>query len=440
MLGSLIAILIFLVAGTVFIIAKYNGSRFKATTESTISELSGASETSITQLRVTPISAKAAKAKLIWDQHSFLQSATFVNLRADIKLLSFFSSDWIGEEVVARLGRVYLQTPSSSREDTSDPIISPYRFSAFRSSALDLYFGKAKNAPAILGLKNVELRQKNDGTYQIVFHNGTMHITHWPELTISSGIVTMGQHDIKINTLLKSGENYAGELIINGRIAKDTSRPVVLDVKAKGYPIQDLLGKELGRIIQGEIRSDMGSLSYNYKKPQPDALSFIMPFNSSELTFSDLPLFTELKNLTGNTHFVRPVFSSCHGTIMRTSEGVTLNDLKLSNTNTITLSGSISVNAADRLSGTLVVGVHKTYFNAPPPKIFTGPVDGFYTTTVTLSGNIHNPNDNLRELLGKNQSQSAPTLTPDTGTILPGNVPQRRDDRQKEQEFDDLTH
>jgi len=438
-LVSIITLLVILAAGTIFIIAKYNGRKFKESTESTVSELSSAGSTTITQLRVTPVSAKASKTELSWDKHFFLQSAKFSSVNAKIMATSFFSSDWIGEEVVADLGEIYLQTPLTQLETISDPVVSPYNFGTYRCNQLDLHFGQERGAPSIIGLNNVALRKQVSGIYHIVFQNGLMKIKNWPELTISSGIAILKQHHTELEALLKAGDNYLGELTIKGRIPRNTAQPVVLDIKAKDYPIQELLGKGLGRIIKGDIRSDMGSLSYNYKKPVVDALSFIMPFNTTELRMSELPMFTDLKDLTGETLYMRPLFNHCRGTIMRTSEGVTLNNLNLISSSLLTLQGNISVNAKGDLSGSLTVGIPKRQLGKKSlPPTFTGPHDGFYSTTVTLSGTIHNPNDNLGDLIEADTSKGR-TPTPQVRPkVRPKVSPQNPSKRNLEKEFDDL--
>ncbi|MBT8037555.1 MAG: hypothetical protein KJO21_08430 [Verrucomicrobiae bacterium] len=409
-LGSLMGILVILTAGTIFIIAKYNGRNFKESTEATISQLSNAQTTTLTQLRVTPISAKATKAELLWDQHSFMRSASFNGIYANILATSFFSNEWIGEEVVARLGKVYLQTPSPNRELLSEVTLSPYQFGTFRCNKLDLHFGQDKDAPAITGLQ-VALRQQVDERYQIVFQGGLMKIKNWPSLEISSGIVTLNDQGCKIEALLEAGDAHKGALTIKGRIAKNTSRSVLLDVQAKDYPIEELLGKALGRLLRGEIRSDMGSLSYDYTKQAPDTLSFIMPFNSTELHLSELPFLSELKNLTGDTQYVRPIFNHCTGTIMRTSEGVNIDNLNFTSTGVLTIKGKLAVNAQDILSGDLKVGIPARLFSKkfPPPSLFSEPHNGFIFTQVTLSGSIHNPHDNLHELLQASVTPSRQT-------------------------------
>ncbi|MCP5534899.1 MAG: hypothetical protein H7A51_01560 [Akkermansiaceae bacterium] len=440
-LGSLIGLFVILIAGTIFIIAKYNGRSFKETTESTVTKLAGAESTELTQLRVTPVSAKASKAELSWDKHSFFKSATFNAIKADIKATSFFTSDWIGEEVVASLGKVQLQTPAVTVETSTDPILSPYSFGAFRCNQLDIQFGADRNSPAITGLQ-VSLRKQVDDHYQIVFNNGLMNVPNWPALEISSGIMSLNSSDTEIEARLEASNGLKGELVIKGRIAKSTDSPIVLDVKAKDYPIQQLLGKELGRIIQGEIQSDMGSLSYDYKKKNTEALSFILPFNSTELRFSELPMFTDLKDVTRDTQYVRPTFSSCRGTIMRTSDGVTLSNLILTSSRIITLNGDISVSALGVLSGELTVGIPARIFtkNLPAPTIFSEPHAGFIYTKVTLSGSINNPHDNLNELLQASNPTPQPSPTPGPGAgLLDPRDKTNGEARQKEKDFEELT-
>lgn len=438
-LGSLIGLFVILIAGTIFIIVKYNGKSFKETTEATVTDLTAAESAELTQLRVTPVSAKAAKAELSWDQHSFFQSASFTNIKADIKATSFFTSDWIGEEVVASVGSIQIKTPASSVETSSNTAISPYSFGAFRCNQLDMQFGSDRNAPAITGLQ-ISLRKQVDDRYQVVFNNGLMKIPNWPALEISSGVMTLNSDDAEIEARLEASSGLTGEIIIKGRIAKSTDRPVVLDVKAKDYPIQQLLGKELGRLIQGDIHSDMGSLSYNYKKSSSEALSFIMPFNSTDLRLSELPMLTDLKDLTGDTQYVRPSFTRCSGTIMRTTDGVTLNNLSLTSSRIITLTGHITVSSKGMLSGELDVGIPARLFSPrkPAPAIFSEPHSGFIHTKVTLSGSIHNPHDNLNERWRASESASRPTPLPKSSEMTPLEKA-AQDAKQKEKDFEDLT-
>lgn len=398
LLGSAVGVGVLLVVGTVFIIAKYNGRKFKSKTESNITELSGAMETTLTQLRVTPVSAKANKTEILWGPHAFLKDATFGNIRASIKATSFFSSNWIGEEIVASTGSVRLQTPLASTELNTTAIPSPYQFGAYRCNQLDLLFGTERNAPAIHDLQ-VSLRQLENEKHQIVFHNGTMKVDNWPEMKLSSGIVTINSQSADIEALLEARDSHNGELTIKGNIKKSIATPATLNVRAKNYPIQEILGPDMGRLLQGEIQSDSGSFSYDYQKPIDKSLSFILPFNSTELKLEGLPMLKDLNKLIGDTAYVRPSLYRCQGTIMRTSDGLSLTDLKLPNNNLLTIDGNIYVDAKGQLSGKLSVGVPQSTFDEDVPAPFTGPTSGFYHAEVTLSGTVRTPSDNLHSQL-----------------------------------------
>ena len=430
--GSIFGLGALLLASSVFIIAKYNGRSFKESTETSITELAGAQKSEITQLRVTPVSAKAAKYNIDWGAHSFLKNAELNNLRADIKATSFFTKSWIGEEVVASAGKVYFQKPASLTEITSESIISPYSFGSYRCNQLDIHFGEERGAPAILGLQ-ISLRQMISEKYQFVFQDGTMKIPNWPELKLSSGVITLNSQDAEIEALLAAGSGLNGELTIAGNIPKNTQKKIVLDIKAKDYPMQELLGEELGRLIHGTVQSDIGSLSYDYQKPSAEGLSFILPFNSTDIQLSDLPFLTNLKNITGNTTYSRPIFTNCRGNIMRTSEGVSLNNITWISNSIITLTGDIQVAANKKLSGTLNLGIPSSAFESEPPAPFVGPKDGLYHATINLSGTIHNPHDNLRELIQLHSGAEVPVRLPKSNSSVPLTPKEKM-----EEDFEDL--
>jgi len=443
-LGAMIALLVILVAGIVFIIAKYNGKSFKEKTELNISELTGAEATELTQLRVTPISAMASKAIITWGNDSFYQSANFSNIRGDIGATSFLSTNWSGEELVAEQGIIHLQIPLADAAKSDQAIVSHYRFGTLRCNKLDLLFGSKQESPSIIGLQ-MSMSKGIGDAYQLVFNNGLLNISNWPALKISSGILTMNSNSTEIKARLEAGKNLKGEILIQGSVANGTGRPLALDIHSKNYPIQELLGKDLGRLIQGDINSDMGTLSYDYKKENMEALSFIMPFNSSELFISDLPMLTDLRELTGESQYTRPTMTHCGGTIIRTLEGVTLDHLNLISSRLFTLHGSISVNPKGQLSGELKIGIPARFFgkNNPAPAIFSRPHDGYIHTKVTLGGSIHNPHDDLNERLraSKQVRGSTPSTLKKTDFQKPLTPMEKikQEAGQKEKDFEELT-
>ncbi|NWK57206.1 hypothetical protein HW115_16405 [Verrucomicrobiaceae bacterium N1E253] len=389
---------VLLIVASIFIIVKYNGRTFKADTESMICSLSGSQSAELTQLRVTPVSAKANKVDIHWDKHSFIQNASFNNLRADIKATSFFSKNWIGEEIVASTGTLHLQVPQPSSEPNEATASPPYEFEAYRCNQLSLSFGDQRKAPQIADIE-VSLRELANEQKQIVFSNGTLKIPDWPQMQLASGVLTLKSKSADIEARLVSESSNQGEITLKGSLPNNTRTAASLDVSAKNFPMEELLGKEMGRLIQGNIQSRSGSFSYDYNKAPEEALSFNLPFNATELFMSGLPMFKDLKKLTGETAYARVNFFNSTGVLMRTAQGLTLSEIDFANSSLLTMEGSIRVNHDGALSGTLKLGVPESYFEEEVPAPFTGPNSGFYHIDVKLAGNIRTPSDNLHSQL-----------------------------------------
>ena len=397
-LAGTLGVGIIFTAAIIFIIAKYNGRSFKEKTESIIAEITNAQKSEISKLRITPISAKATTFSIDWGNHTFLKRAEFNNLRSDIKPASFITSKWKGPEIVTSTGQIYLQKPLLSAETTSDTSPSPYDFGSYRCNQLDIYFGQNPDAPAIKELQ-ISLRKTNTEIHQIVFQGGKVIIPDWPDCRLSSGIITLNAEDAQIETLISAENSKSGALKITGRIPKNTQKNIKLNVKATNYPIHELLGTELGKLVLGNVQSDLGEISYDYDNPSASGLKFSLPFNSNYIRITSFPFLTILKDFTNNSKYVRPSFTNCEGDIIRTASGVSLNNIDFVSNSLISLLGDIHVGSDRKLSGTLDVGIPVSAFIGSPPKPFTGPRDGLYYVKLTLSGTIQNPHDNLRELL-----------------------------------------
>ncbi len=440
-IGTASSLALVLVAFTIFIIARYNGASFKEKTETSITRLVTGNSTKIEQLRVTPLSVAASEAAINWDKDTFFQSATFSAIKADLKVTSFLSRAWNGEEILANHGTIQLQLPERNRAESVDSLISNYRFKSYRCEKLDLLFGGSEGAPSVKGI-HASLQQLPDSHYQVAFNNGIIDIPGWPNLEVSSGVLTLKSSNAEIEARLAASDNNKGELLIKGIIYKDKDQPVTLDVKSINYPIEDMLGEDFGRIIEGYIHSDMGALSYDPKQGDINALSFIMPFNSNQLNISELPMLNDLRDLTGKSQYLHPSFTHCRGTIMRNLSDISLSNLNLISSKLLSIEGNISVNAQGMLSGELNVGIPSRLFDdkTPAPKIFSVPRNGNIYTKVTLGGTVHSPHDDFNARL-KSSSRAIiqkQSMFADEGKILP--ITPLEKSEQKEKTFEALTN
>jgi len=439
-MGIVGGLVLFSLAFTIFIITKYNGASFKEKTEIAITKVLKANLTELSQLKVTPISATAAEANASWNEDSFYHKATFSTIKADIRTTSFFSDSWHGDEILSEKGIIQLQIPQQNRPQRIENNTSKYRFQSYRCAALDIIFGSTKQPPSIKGL-HATLQQLPNTQYQVSFNNGVVNIPHWPELNISSGIVTLRPSNAEIEARLSANNNHKGELIIKGIVYKDREQPIVLDVKSITYPLVDLLGKDLGHLIKGEINSDMGSLSYNPSEKGQDSIAFIMPFNSDQLHLQQLPMLNDLRDLTGKSHYLHPSFNYCRGSIIRSDEGVSLQNLKLISAQLLSVEGSIAMDHEGHLSGDLKIGIPSRLFDDknPAPKIFSSPINGYIYTEVKIGGSIHNPHDDLNKRLKDSRAAipSQPSAYENLIPSIPLHLPAAP--KNKERAFEELT-
>lgn len=438
-IGSLAGFVLTAILITVYIIVKYNGATFKESTELAVSSLVGAQSAKLSELRVTPISAGAAKAEIQWGDQTFYHSAQFQGVRADIRATSFLSRYWVGEEVLADRGTVRLQIPSAKRTQSGELTNSTYRFQSYRCEELDVVFGEPSEACLVKGL-HTSLQQLADGRFQIAFSNGVAQISNWPHLKIASGIITMNASNAEVDARLAESNSHQGELHVKGIAYKDRNQPVVMNVKSINYPMEKLLGQDLGRFIQGNIHSDMGALSYDHHKQNGEALRFVMPFNSNQITVNEFPMLNDLRDLTGKSHYLHPTFNYCRGTIVRTLDSISLSNLKLVSSQLLSLEGTITVNREGSLSGELTVGIPSRLFNreSPAPSVFSAAEDGNVYTKVKLGGTIHNPHDDLNARLKSNKPATIEIQVPPTGQIESPLLTPLDQRRQKEKAFEEL--
>ena len=392
-------------AGTLVIIAKYNGGKFKAITEESIRQSTSAKEVRINNLKVTPISAKVKKAEINWDEHHFLNRSNFSDITAKLNAFSFLSNKWQGEEILAKSGSTYLQTSNNTATgaSSSTETLNIYDFETLRCENLSLYFGEEKDAPSIQKIKT-SIRNRNEESYKVFFRDGEVNITSWPLLQISSAVLSSSKQQLTIDSTIES-QNNNGSIKIDGVINSDVSKPLNLNLKANNYPIQELLGNAIGQIIQGKIMSESGSLIYSYEKPPEEALNITLPFNSVEMNMGGLPMFQFLHEYTADTRYHNPTFNYCEGTLVRSLYETKLEDIKFISNNLMTIEGNIHIDVAGKIRGILSVTLPQRIFKKQAPASFRGPEDGYYTAAITLGGNIHSPHDNLSELMMSRSTQ-----------------------------------
>ncbi|MGJ8676791.1 MAG: hypothetical protein ACSHX0_04695 [Akkermansiaceae bacterium] len=397
------ALLIVPALGTIYIITKYNGGSFKELSEKNIAQVTNADKAQLKALKVSPISAKANSINLSWSQDGFFNKALLKNLRASIDLSSFVRKTWVGEEIVASEGHIYLRTPQSSTGNVaSSSHENIYDFATVRCENLSVHFGDQKGSPLIKNIK-ATLR-KTDATYKTILQGGELVSKRWPALKISSSIITKSISGQKLSSIIEADKN-SGEITVRGNLQKNVDQPLNLGISVDNFPIEELLGADLGRMISGNISCDEGSIEYQYNKSAKNALEVVIPFKSSELIMDQLPMFRLLSEYTVNTQYVEPTFNHCTGILIRTLDQINIRDINFISNNLITITGNIEILADDSMQGLLDIKLPKYVFPASVPSFLESTEDGFYRCQVIIGGNIHSPHDNFKEQFSASSSR-----------------------------------
>ena len=385
--------------GTLLIITKYNGAQFKQSTESNLTSSTGAKSATISTLKITPVGAKAKKVVFEWDEDSFFHRAEFKRLTAHINVTSFVSNQWSGDDLAATTGIIQIKEPTnSSAEKVHNKNPNLYNYESVRLHNLSLFFGTAKDSPAI---KEFDvLIRKSESSHKYILQAGKVDYTDWPNVTLNSGIMTPDKDTFSLEAILISA-NKNNEITVSGNIPKSTDKPVSIELKSESYPIQEILNEGMSKMLRGPITFDSATLTYNYNKPEKDKLQLTIPFTSNELQMTRFPMFRYLKDFTADSVYIQPNFNRCSGTIIRKRQSTEIRNLSFISDALLTISGDLYVAADGKMKGSLKLKLPRQLFKNKKPANFTDTEDGFYSVDVTVGGSIYNPYDNFQELISE---------------------------------------
>ena len=385
--------------GTLLITTKYNGAQFKQLIESNLTSTTGAKSATISALRITPIGAKSKKVSFEWAEDSFFHRAEFKSLTANINVTSFISNQWSGDDLAATTGIIHFKEPTnSSAEKIHNKNPNLYNYESVRLHNLSLFFGTAKDSPAIKELD--VLIRKSESSQKYILQAGKIDYTNWPDVTLNSGIMIPKNDTVSLEAILIS-ENKNNEITVSGNIPKSTDEPVSIELKSESYPIQEILNKDMSKMLRGPITFDSATLEYNYSKLEKDKLQLTIPFTSNELQMTRFPMFRHLKNLTADSVYIQPNFNRCSGTIIRKRQSTEIRNLSFISDSLLTISGDLYIAADGKMKGSLELKLPSLLFKNKKPANFTDTEDGFYSFDLKVGGSIYNPYDNFQELLSE---------------------------------------
>lgn len=387
-----VVVAIFVLAITVaFLLAYRNSSKFNAKVAQTIEASSGA-KVELGTLGVSPRRVAVKKAALTWPE-GCLESLILSEVEVQTHPLGFFGGDWRIEDFTAERAVLKARGGTMPKGDGSEPlrIIGDI----FDAGKLDCQFGESGAF-----LRDAAVRLRTGNGISVDFEGGELQLGHWGPLGVGSGYFMDSEGGVEIRVSLQSGDDYDEVLEVEGKLANDFSAENQLSVTANLYPLEHLLGPELGGFLQGPFSTQLGVALLIPSKLK--ALRLDIPVNGQGLKISKFPFLDGLGKIVEDADLLEHEFSDEASMRFRSGpDGIRLENLSLSTHNNFLIKGNIIVSPSGELSGELRLGVSEgkeRYFKRKNVMSMTRyGADGYLWMTVRLGGSLSAPEDNFKE-------------------------------------------
>jgi hypothetical protein len=369
-------------------------------------------KTELHQLRVTPTGSNASQARLEWPEGNQIKSLTLNGIHAKALLGGVLGGHWGVDEISASSGtmRVGAQAPGEPlRHHPKHSGKSPIGFERMSVGKLDLTVGAQAN-PALEITKTEAIFYPNEGSPSVRLFRGDVKIPGWPLFRLDRSLLEIKENNLEIVTLRLLHElDHVGNIELSGTFdPAATSKEQKLGVKMSSFNLNGIAGTSLGYLIAGHVdsRDTLGENHLTVSGTSGGKLK--VAFASAPNTFPKLhsfPFLGKLTKLTDNPWFAEPLFQDgCTGVLERDFNTTSIRDLSAISRNQLWITGDLSVQTNDVLSGTLSIGLPEASIvaarNPRLQDIFKESRDGFRWITLKISGTGSRPIDNFDEVAG----------------------------------------
>ena len=423
--------------GAIFVYA--NSAPYRNGIIAKITASSGA-RVDLRQFRVNPFGANAEAITFAWPDGNTLKSLSLRGVGADVAFASFIGKSWRGEEILAREGELTLGLPEEGSNLVAQPRPeggSPIEFGRMAVGKLNITLGKpGQPALRLTGTEGSLYPRNASGRPQIRLNRGELKMAEWPAFRLDRALIEFrGSLTDVVGIRLFDPDDDLGYFELSGTI--DPYNPQTdstLKARLDSFPIQTVLGPELGRILSGRIDSrevaEANYLNFNTRGDEgADLVIAFRPSLSSQIQWSSLPVFTVLARGLADEWFQTPVFADdSTGIIHRGVSTIRLTDLSFTNKGRMAIRGDLTLNTDQTLRGTLRIGIAEAMIASSPSealsRVFPEISEGFRWVELTIGGSSTRPTDNFSQLYEAAMS---------TGKAAPGTPGNATDD------FEDLT-
>ncbi len=403
LIAAAVSLLLLSVIGFTVMLGYYNGGRFKATIKDSIVNIAGAN-VELGNLDVSPSSSDLSKIDLTWNaSNSVIRSLKLNGVVADCGVLDFIVGGLGGSAVGAKEGTMELaMSDQNASFNTSSERPFDYPFTLYQCSVFNIDFGDDslwKFTNGSLSYRPAE--EAGDLSGQFSLDRGDFTVPNFGEFRVRNGLMTFGSQEAEIYLGLENLE-FDGEVNLDGTTGYKEGSTMDFKTEFRNYNLKGLLEPKARRFFHGEVESGEGL----FKMKLGDENSFLMTSDlvMQSVRLSDFPFIDTLTEFVEDDLYSSPSFSDkCHLTITRTSSVTEYKNIYFKQEGFMSLKGDLSIDSVNMISGTIKLGLpitvkagkNKELFKS----VFTEEDGEFIWMTLTLSGDLSEPKDDLREQL-----------------------------------------
>lgn len=262
---------------------------------------------------------------------------------------------------------------------------------------MSLFWGSQPQA--VGGVRGVLAKfYPNESNLDGVGTGGTLRQTGWPELRI----VQVETHYAKPMLEIRSARLAIGkeeDTTASGELdLKEGGGSMHLQVQTKGAPVAPFLKDFWRGKLEGKIDGD-ASIEKEFKpdaKPTADG-----QLKVSDAEVHDIATLDRIAALTKHPEFSHPKLSELSGRYHWSGPRLEVTDFRVESKKLFRVEGRFSIEEKE-IDGTFQVGATADVLDAIPgarEKVFTAERDGYFWTSMKLSGPLKHPRENLKERL-----------------------------------------
>lgn len=411
---------LFLALGAMFLLISFNSKSYRETVEAKAGEWTGAT-VDIDGLKLLPSSVDMSSASFVWPEHSYVKSLKLKRLDGHASLLSFLGARMGGLEVGGAVGEMKLGMPvgSGGIGQQLDPADFPFDFGRYYCDSLDVSFGSG----GILALNgaSISLRHLGEQGFSAGIDQGTFVLKGWAPFPIANGLLNFAEDEVELVSLVlekpSDDPSILGSTIkVSGIIPFVEGETTQLEVVVDSFPAESFFGRQMGKLVHGDVRRATGSVTYTMGEDFLD--QFVAEFMGDYFELKNFPFIGDLASMFPNEGYDGILFNTnIKGLLRARPGGVALESLEMNHKDIFRLSGNMIVSDSGQLGGKMTLWINRGLINSEPRlKNFPGlnQVEGGYSRVdFELKGTADAPDDTFRIVTGL-QATLPGTIQPKT--------------------------